>query len=66
MGGDVYVRLSENYDFMSGCFSVLSENVEDTHEFKDGQTKQKAKGRRTQWQTMVNIIIHNRVGQQFT
>jgi len=46
VGGGVYVILSKNNDFMSGCFSVLSENVEDTPEFKDGQTMQKAQGRR--------------------
>jgi hypothetical protein len=32
---------------MSGCFSVLSENVEHTSEYKDGQTKQRKNGKKT-------------------
>ena len=47
VGGGVYVILSENNDFMSGCFSVLSENVEHTSEYKDGQNKQRKKDKKT-------------------
>jgi hypothetical protein len=80
VGGGVYVILSENNDFMSGCFSVLSENVEHTSEYKDGQTKQRKNGKKTNnagqnttqscWTKYYTIvldkILHNRAGENTT